>query len=524
MNRRTLLQMLAGLAASEPFNGFSFGQASAREDYPSRLGVNLSPMNYWATEQVFSDLAYNASRWRVQIKGAPFTWDTPLPPMTPDGYPLNVPANSTLETFLIFSRERRNLPVNLSVYYDGKGKLGYRDGAELELRLPGRDDVRNLRKDAAFTTIMMETDPSDPVRNIRVYERGKRPTQRFREPFLKRLKRMSTLRFMDWMATNNSTVRSWDDRPRVGHFGKSDAGTPLEHMIELSNELQIDPWFNMPHQADDDYIRRFAQQVKDGLDGNLVVNVEYSNEVWNSGFGQAEYAKEKGLALGLSSNEFEAQLRYYAQRTTEILAIWKDVFRGQAQRIVGIYSAQSVNDWTSETILSWKGVQAHADVLAIAPYFGGSLGSPERTEQISRWPLAQLFTELERDVLNDNRKMIETQASVARKYGVKLYAYEGGQHLVGHSGAENNERLTNLFIAANRDRRMGELYLLHLNIWQRSGGDAYALYSSMTDASKWGSWGLLENESDSNPKWLAIEKILMRRELQSESGSVRIAR
>ncbi|MCJ9669480.1 MULTISPECIES: hypothetical protein [unclassified Neorhizobium] len=511
MNRRTFLQMLSNVAIAPVLSGIPSGANATDEIFPEQVGLNITGMSYWATEQAFSNLAYNASPWRVQVKDAPFTWDTPLPPMTKDGYPTRVPAGSFVESFLIFTAHRKNLPVQLSVHYDGKGKLGYIAGAELESRSPGRDDVRNLRKDAPFTSMVMETDPTDPIRNIRVYERGPIPKETFRAPFLDRLSGMSTLRFMDWMGTNNSKVQSWSDRPRPGQFGKSELGVPLEHMIELCNLVKSDPWFNMPHLADDDYVRHFAEQVRKDLDPDLKIHVEYSNEVWNTSFDQADHARSRGLALGFSTNDYEAQLRYYAQRTNEILAIWEDVFGAARQRIVGVYSAQSVNVWTSETILSWKGVKAHADVLAIAPYFGGGFGAPDRQEEVSRWSLNRLFSALENEVETDNKKTIQEQAAIAKQYGVKLYAYEGGQHLVGSSGAENNERLTNLFVAANRDRRMGELYLRHLKNWRMSDGGLYAVFSSMSEPNKWGSWGLLEEEGGSHPKWQAIQQVLKRK-------------
>ena len=91
-------------------------------------------------------------------------------------------------------------------------------------------------------------------------------------------------------------------------------------MIELCNEVKIDPWFNMPHLADDDYVQRFAEQVRKDLDPSLNVHVEYSNEVWNTMFDQADYAGKQGLALGFSNDGYQAQLRYYAHRATQIIS------------------------------------------------------------------------------------------------------------------------------------------------------------------------------------------------------------
>jgi hypothetical protein len=508
VNRRSLLKLLLATVVAPIVNSGRLTAAKAAPRLKFPLGLNVTGMSYWATEQPFSNLSFNAARWRVQKHGEPFTWDTPLPPMTDDGYPLEIPRGSEIESFLIQTARRENLSSKLSVYYDGRGTLNYIGGAKLEKRTPGCDEVRNLRKDDPFTARLVKTDSKDPLRNIRVYERGEALKTTFRQPFLGRLNGMSTLRFMDWMATNNSEVRQWEDRPKTATFGRSEFGVPLEYMVELCNIQKINPWFNMPHLADDDYVRRFAEQVRASLSPSLEVYVEYSNEVWNSIFAQAHYASSQGLAARLSEDPYEAQLRFYAQRTTEILAIWENVFADDKDRIVGTYAAQSVNAWSSTVILSTQGVKDHCDVLAIAPYFGGGLGSPERADEVAGWSVDRLLFELETEIENDNLRAIQAQMQIAQSHGVELVAYEGGQHLVGYGGAENNERLTELFISANRDPRMGELYRRHLDLWWGAGGGLYALFSSMSAPTKWGSWGLLEFEGSSNSKWDAIQEIL----------------
>lgn len=503
------MRIMAGMALAPSLIGVRSARARPNAFRP---GLNLTGMSYWASEQAFSNLAYNASGWRVQPNDAPYTTGLPLPPMTAEGYPLEIPAGSSMESFLLFTPHRDNLPIDLSVLYDGKGKLGYRGGAELEKRMPGHDHVRNLRRGDAFTARLLETDPSDPLRNIRLYERNTAPQATFRTPFLNRLRPMGVLRFMDWMGTNNSPVSKWAERQKTGLFGRSDEGVPLETMVELCNLVKISPWFNMPHLADDDYIRTFAETVRDALDPALPIHVEYSNECWNGIFKQAGYCADQGLALGLSANRYEAQLRFYAKRTSEVLAIWKAVFGASGrERIKGVYAAQSVNDWTSTTILSFDGVREHADMLAIAPYFGGGLGSEERAAEVSNYTLDQIFAALERELDHDDPMMLARQARIAADHGVELVSYEGGQHLVAMGGADDDTRRTDLFIAANRDPRMGALYLRHFENWRKAGGGLYALFSSMSEPSKWGSWGLLEYEGDANPKWNAVQQLLLQR-------------
>ena len=478
-----------------------------------RIGINLSGPAYWSTEHAFTELAEYASRWRTQPIGKPFTWDDPLPPMMPQGYPRYVPDGTYLETFLIGTPYRDHLSDEFIVLYDGKGRLEYTMGARVKERARGRDIIEDLGSNRGFVVAqLVETDPEDPVRNIRLYEAdvAANPTT-FRKSFLKRWSNVSAFRFMDWMATNDSTVRTWAQRPLREQFARMKNGVTLEHMIELANTQKAAPWFCMPHLADDHYVRKFALQVKHELDPSLPVYVEYSNEVWNSQFEQARYAARKGQELELSSDAFEAQLRYASQRTTEVLRIWEEVFGDQRARVLGVYASQAVNPWTSSVVLEWNEAFQHADVLAIAPYFGGSLGAPERAREVAGWSLDQLFESLRHEVAVDNKRMIVDQVAVARKHKVRLVAYEGGQHLVGHGGAENNQRLEKLFQAANRDPRMKGLYLAHLRNWSAAGGDLYVAFNSMETWTKWGSWGLLEKEGQSpaeTPKWQALQEAL----------------
>jgi hypothetical protein len=117
--------------------------------------------------------------------------------------------------------------------------------------------------------------------------------------------------------------------------------------------------------------------------------------------------------------------------------------------------------------------------------------------------------------LQESLDWITAQGVVANQRGLQLSAYEGGQHLAGHSGVENNQAITNLFITANGDPRMGELYATHLNQWKQAGGGLFMNFVDVVPLSKWGSWGSREDQTqtstpkhdalmnfiDANPKW-----------------------
>jgi hypothetical protein len=307
------------------------------------------------------------------------------------------------------------------------------------------------------------------------------------------------------MSTNNSAIASWADRPRPDHATFDQRGVPVEWLVDLANRMGADPWFCMPHRADDNYVRRFAALVRERLDPRLKVYVEYSNEVWNSIFQQHRHVVRTGRGLGLARNDYEAGLRYASLRATQMFKLWEAEFHGRS-RLVRVLASQAANAWTGNTMLGTGDAAAHTDALAIANYvaFMPSPRSSPSDAEVGRWSPDTLFAALELECTKQERALRDNFA-VARRHGLRLIAYEGGQHLVGVLGAENNDALTDLFKAANRHPRMGELYRRLYRIWEAAGGDLFCHFSSVNPGGKWGCWGLLEHHDDdprASPKFM----------------------
>jgi hypothetical protein len=113
---------------------------------------------------------------------------------------------------------------------------------------------------------------------------------------------------------------------------------------------------------------------------------------------------------------------------------------------------------------------------------------------------------MEQKALPESLRWIKDQKRVADKYGLRLVAYEGGQHMVGIGGAENNDRITRLLHAANRHPRMGAIYQQYYDAWTVEGGDLFCYFASTSKWSKWGSWGILEwfdEDAAKSPKFMA---------------------
>ncbi|MDY0356138.1 MAG: hypothetical protein RBR19_09690 [Sedimentisphaerales bacterium] len=487
--------------------------AGAAPNDNASLGINLGGVTYWSSEIVFVDLFKHSQTFKSQAPGKGYAQGGPLD-LTDDGYVRSLAGGGHFADSIVLSQPTLGYPEGIyTCLYDGRGKIAFAYGVETVEERPGRVRI-HVRADQNLLTLRVtETDPSDPVRHIRVILPGFEQTydeQPFHPDFLKRWERFSTLRFMDFQRTNDSKQTHWSDRATPAFQTQGDdAGVALEYMIRLSNTLGADPWFCMPHMASDDYVRSFAEMVKARLAPGLKIYVEYSNECWNGIFAQARYCRDKGKEMGLSDNDYQAQLRYYSKRSVEIFRIWEEVF-GDADRLVRVLAAQSANPWTSEQVMDFERAYEHADALGIAPYFGNALGDPKRQDEVAQITVDEVLDRCAEFIAEGNTT-IARQAKLATQRGLRLVAYEGGQHLVGHSGAENNEKMTELFHAANRHPRMKQLYLNYLAGWKQHGGTLMSIFSSMGTYSKWGSWGLLEyhgQDPAEAPKYQAVIQFL----------------
>jgi len=460
--------------------------------------MNLASIADWSTELPLTDV-FKASRpWVLKGPGK-LAYDQ-------KGNPL-LEAGQSAETLMVREIDGHYPAGNYVATYEGTGKAEMRrwDVKKVVREQPGRIESEVVPGDGGIELAITASNPKDPVRNIHVWMPGseKAPSP-FNKVFLERLEPFGVLRFMDWQRTNHSPLKQWAQRAQLSDARYStEAGMPLELLIDLANTRHSDPWFCMPHQADDDFVREFAQLVKGRLDPERKVYVEYSNEVWNGAFTQSRWAQEQGQKLKLGD---PPGFRFYAQRSVEVFTIWEKVF-GDSKRLVRVLGSQFANPWVSEQILTWQDAGKHADALAVAPYFGYSYGDPKTAEEVGKMSVDKLLDRLAEEIDGSNKEVLEKQAALARKYQLQLVAYEGGQHLAGFAGAENNQALTNLFLAANRHPRMGELYKKHLTHWFAGGGGLYVVFNDVGKPGKWGSWGVLEYQdqpADKAPKYQAI--------------------
>jgi hypothetical protein len=229
--------------------------------------------------------------------------------------------------------------------------------------------------------------------------------------------------------------------------------------------------------------------------------------------------------------------------------IFKQVFADQAVRIRCVMGGFAANSSVSDMVLSCPlyttsqpiaRCSDEVDALAIAPYFGGYMWNEAIQQPILAWidngseSLDKIFQELNigglgaltydskkldwdqpaplEGALPQARKFMTTNKQVASQHGVSLVAYEGGQHLTMYGDLTSpRDRINELFIAANRDPRMGEMMVEHLTHWKDGGGELYMLFESTTQYGRWGAFGLMEYTGQQHaPKYEAIKQFIKR--------------
>ncbi len=475
----------------------------------SAIGTNLTAVYDWTPCLPFIDYWKTSREW---VSGTLALWS--------DGRTLDLDEHGEVRSLLPGQVARSLMFTDLNgrytggrfiVRYDGVGELRYSGAATLRSAQPGRQIVDIDAARGNVGVVLVATEPGNPLRNIRMTrEQDEGSEESFAPEFLALTRNYSTLRFMDWQRTNNSKTTSWADRPRVEDARWSSArGVPLEIMVALANRLDADPWFCIPHLADDDYVRNFATLVRDLVEPGRKVYVEYSNETWNFDFEQARELRQRGIALGLNSDPFRAQLFYHSLRSIQIFRIFVEVFEG-GDRLVRVLAFQSGNPWTGIQIADYRNAYQEADAIAGAPYFGPIVTATNSTE-IMAMNVEQLLDYQANIVIPGLRASNDANAANARARGLDYIAYEGGQNLVGALGLENNAALTDLLIAANRHPRMAALYQHYLSDWRRAGGKLFVNFSDISLPSKWGSWGSLEwrdQDPTTAPKFLAVQSFL----------------
>jgi len=342
-------------------------------------------------------------------------------------------------------------------------------------------------------------------------------TQLFTNEFLNALSsgRFSTIRTMGFTHTNNSNpffpgVTEWANRKKVDDATYEDDnignenGAPWEVIVDLANAADVDLWINVPVAATDDYVTQLANLIKNRLEPDRKLYVEYSNEVWNWGFLQSVWNNEKAKTLGLN------HIKNYAKRTVEIAQIFRTAFGATSLNDkVRVINAWQIG-WNPPDGMYEEQMQYINDTfgpprnfiygLGVAPYH--NCGNACETGTVAQI-LDAMVASTDASVV-DRKKIV----AVASKWQIPggMVAYEGGSDTGGGSATNIANKIT-----AERSPRMKDIMVRDLrDNWFPHGGGLFMYLEVTSNYSRYGSWGLTDDVSnpDRNYKYAAVREIV----------------
>ena len=503
------------------------------------VGMNLESVVDWSPAWTFTD-AFKASRPWISQSFNPQTWQTTWDPAQAPA--LDVDANGNIRSLKTWSQNGVQMKQyagtlmfdalggdyaagTYHAQWDGTGVVTF--GFDAVVTSSGKTaDGRNFAElkvtptDNGIYMRIEETSPTDPVRNFNVwmpdYNGQSFVGQRwqpgatfspFHPLFLSRLQPFGALRFMGMQETNGSDITTWAQRRDANDIrqGSGAEGTPsepvangisVEYMVELANELDADPWFNMPYAADDTFVRNFATYVSQHLEPGRTVYVEWANEVWNFGWGfeASQWVADKAKAAGLDPDY--GQWIVAGQEAKRDMAIWSDVLAGQSSlHLVRVAAGWAAVDWVTNQIA--ENMDGQFDAIAIAPYITPT--DDQRAGYTSATTVDRVIADTRANVAEAlrwtaNHEQLAQEWSAKLGRPIELVAYEGGPHLDGRAAAYQNA-----FYAATNDPRMGEIYRDYLKGLDAAGMDLYMdfQFTGQAGAAPWGDFAKLHRMDQS---------------------------
>jgi hypothetical protein len=481
---------------------------------PMAVGMNLENIVDWSPAWTFTD-AFQASRPWISHAFNTQTWATSWDPAVSPLLDLDANGNvRSLQSWTAAGVPMRQFAGTLmfrdlgggypagtyQAEWDGTGVVSF--GFDAVVVASGRTAAgRNFATlqvsptDAGIYMRIEDTSAADPVRNFHVWMPDTNG-HTFHPLFLERLAPFGTLRFMGMQETNTSDIQTWADRRDSLDIrqGSGPEGTPseplvngasLEVMVALANALDADPWFNMPHQADDTFVRNFATYVRQHLEPGRKVYVEWANEVWNFGFGfeASSWVANRAAAAGLDPNL--GQWIVAGQEAKRDMDIWSEVFAGQTNhQLVRVAAGWAAVDWVTNEIATHMG--GSFDAIAMAPYITPT--DAQRASYSVSTTEDQVLADTRVNIANAlewvrNHHQLATNWATTLGRPIQLLAYEGGAHLDGR-----NAPYQGAFHGASNDPRMGDIYTEYLRGLEASGLDLYVDFQ-FTGSSTPAPWG-----------------------------------
>ncbi len=287
------------------------------------------------------------------------------------------------------------------------------------------------------------------VKNVQLMMPGHTFSERWNHAFLTALEPIPVIRFMDFTATNWNQDVAWSDRTlpdaatqqsHPANYGWQGKGIAWEYAIDLMNVTNKDGWINIPAEANNAYVQGVIGLIKNGgngfapLEADRKLYIEYSNEVWNGMFDQAQYNHTRAVAevnAGNSPLNFDGETNewYWAwRRVGKRIVEISDQFRaafGDAQMMTRF-----------RPVLAWQINNGQAtgenQLDFIQKYYGTSHWGYANPHPVNYYLWCGGGTLYYDDVLVaqdlDFQTAVQTDSKYASAYGIHYCNYEGGMY------------------------------------------------------------------------------------------------
>lgn len=520
--RATLLAACATPLLAPAAHGHAYGGPNSG----SRIGANVSVPVYYDHSLAFVDMMRQANGFNLP--------DTPwVDPSTTAHGPIALTADGwpteDFGTIIAsgWSNETRVQGV-YTVVFRGHATVipvaspGVTVGAQITDAASGLTRVPVTFGPTATQLMLAFKQTDGSVRDLRVL----RPGYAWDDPNLpvyaddyrRYMAPFSTLRTMDWTATNSVKSGLWADRvtPELVRGGKAPnrgadmpTGAAWEQVIQMANELDKDVWINVPTKADDDYVTQLATLFKAQLEPSRKLYVEWGNEMWNGSFPQGGWLTDVAVPAAIaagnthleqsSTNKYVQAQHLFAERTFRIGEILRTVFGDDQMmtRVRPVLAWQSGGHSVTDRMIRYaheafpdRPVNDYIWAFSGAPYFG-----LRATRNVDGLPMADLAADMTTEVGNLYRGFFyEYSAYLKLKYGLHWVAYEGGPDTFGSASLPAKTEL-------NRSSTMGDLCRTALTDWDRAGGELFMWYFAGAGSwtTQYGAWSTSETIDLANP-------------------------
>jgi len=304
-------------------------------------------------------------------------------------------------------------------------------------------------------------------------------------------------------------VREWSDRRKTTDAGQSGDipghmkdGAAWEYVVQFVNTVHKDAWIHVPVDATDNYVTQLATLLKNNLDADRTLYVEYDNEVWNWGFPQSLWNLAAANAAGLS------YITQYAKRTVEISNLFKNVWGASAINTrVRVVLCWQIGWWPPDGQQTEQLNYINANYGPPNNYIWGCGWAPyHNCDPVCTTGTVQQILDAMWANSNSSVAGKTLVINVANNWGLKSLCYEAGSD----TGGGDTTNIANK-IGAERASGMKDVYIHDLrDNWFPLGGDLVMYLAVSSGYNRYGSWGLTDDyhNPDRNYKFAAVRDLL----------------